>query len=126
MLKSYDWAIEQRNKGVCVVSGFHSQIEKDVLHFLLKGTQPVIMVLARGMKKNLSPDVRKALDEKRLLIVSPFAESVGRVSEKTSIIRNEVITNLADEIQVAFVRTGGNLEYLISRLEKPVRIGFVS
>jgi len=32
ILKSYDWAIEQREKGVCVISGFHSKIEKDVLH----------------------------------------------------------------------------------------------
>ena len=30
ILKTYDWAIEQRKKGVCVVSGFHSKIEKDV------------------------------------------------------------------------------------------------
>jgi len=29
ILKTYDWAIEQRDKGLCVVSGFHSKIEKD-------------------------------------------------------------------------------------------------
>jgi hypothetical protein len=40
VLKSYDWAIEQRDNGVCVISGFHSRIEKDVLHYLLKGAQP--------------------------------------------------------------------------------------
>ena len=28
ILKCYDWAIEQREKGNCVISGFHSQIEK--------------------------------------------------------------------------------------------------
>lgn len=37
VLKCYDWAIEQREKGNCVISGFHSQLEKDVLHYLLKG-----------------------------------------------------------------------------------------
>jgi predicted Rossmann fold nucleotide-binding protein DprA/Smf involved in DNA uptake len=37
LLKCYDWAIKQREKEVCVISGFHSQIEKDVLHYLLKG-----------------------------------------------------------------------------------------
>ncbi|HHT9146151.1 MAG TPA: DNA-binding protein, partial [Candidatus Wunengus sp. YC61] len=51
ILKSYDWAIEQREKGVCVISGFHSKIEIDVLHYLLKGTQPIILALARGLKK---------------------------------------------------------------------------
>jgi len=42
VLKSYDLAIEQRGKGVCVISGFHSKIENDVLHYLLKGKQPII------------------------------------------------------------------------------------
>lgn len=48
VLKCYDWAIAQREDGNCVISGFHSQIEKDVLHYLLKGTQAIIVVLARG------------------------------------------------------------------------------
>jgi predicted Rossmann fold nucleotide-binding protein DprA/Smf involved in DNA uptake len=27
VLKSFDWAIEQCEKGVCVISGFHSRID---------------------------------------------------------------------------------------------------
>lgn len=50
VLKCYDWAIAQRDAGNCVISGFHSKIEKDVLHYLLKGTQPIIVALARGLK----------------------------------------------------------------------------
>ena len=61
VLKSYDWAIEQREKGVCVISGFHSKIEKDVLHYLLKGSQPVILALARGLKKRLEHELKEAL-----------------------------------------------------------------
>ena len=72
VLKCYDWALEQRQKGVCVISGFHSQIEKDVLHYLLKGTQPIIVVLARGLKEKLEPEFEKPLQENRLLILSPF------------------------------------------------------
>ena len=30
ILKTYDWAIEQREKGVCIISGFHSKIEKAI------------------------------------------------------------------------------------------------
>jgi len=52
VLKCYDWAIEQREKGNCVVSGFHSQLEKDVFHYLLKGKQPIINTLARDLKEN--------------------------------------------------------------------------
>jgi len=39
VLKCYDWATEKRKQGTCVISGFHSQLEKDVLHFLIKGNQ---------------------------------------------------------------------------------------
>lgn len=53
ILKCYDWAIQQREEGNCVIIGFHSQIEKDVLHYMLKGNQPIIVVLARDLKSNL-------------------------------------------------------------------------
>ena len=46
VLRCYDWATEMRNRGECVVSGFSSKLEQDVLHFLLKGSQPIIIVLA--------------------------------------------------------------------------------
>ena len=42
ILKSYDWAIEQREKRVCVISGFHSKIGKDVLRSLLKDYRDTI------------------------------------------------------------------------------------
>lgn len=35
ILKTYDWAMEQRDKEICVVSGFHSKIEKDVFDILV-------------------------------------------------------------------------------------------
>jgi len=57
ILKSYDWAIEQRDKGICIISGFHSKIEKDVFHYLIKGNQPVIIVLERYFKKRYTPFV---------------------------------------------------------------------
>ena len=51
VLQVYDWATEMRNRGECVVSGFCSKLEQDVLHCLLKGRQPIIIVLARKMYK---------------------------------------------------------------------------
>ncbi len=71
ILRSYDWAIEQRYKEICIISGFHSKIERDVLDFLLKGSQPIIMVLARNMKKRFPSEQRKAIEENRLLVISP-------------------------------------------------------
>lgn len=60
VLKVYDWATDMRNRGECVVSGFCSKLEKDVLHFLLKGSQPIILVLARRMYKVIPADLETA------------------------------------------------------------------
>ena len=115
VLKSYDWAIEQREKGNCVISGFHSQIEKDVLHFLLKGKQPVIMVLARGMKKRWEPEIMEATETGRLLIISPFEVSVRRVSKKTAIKRNRIILDLSDEVYIPSIDKNGALYSLVKK-----------
>ena len=114
ILKSYDWAIEHREKGVCVISGFHSKIEKDVLHYLLKGTQPIILALARGLKKRPEPELKDALDKNRLLIVTPFGEKVKRVTRETANQRNHLMAELADEIFVAYASPCGNIEKLIT------------
>jgi len=91
VLKSYDWAKEQREKGNCIVCGNHSQIEKDVFEILLKGKQPLILVLARSMKTRWEPEIEKAINEKRLLVISPFEKETKRVTRKTAEIRNKKI-----------------------------------
>ena len=42
ILKTYDLARELRDKGVPVISGFHSPMEKECLSLLLRGKQPII------------------------------------------------------------------------------------
>ncbi|MDP3030135.1 MAG: DNA-binding protein [Deltaproteobacteria bacterium] len=124
VLKCYDWAIEQLDQGNCVISGFHSKIEKDVFHYLLAGTQPVIMALARGMKEKIEPELKAAIDAERLLIVSPFENSVKRVSAETAEKRNRFMIELADEVVIGFAGKGGMLERLIAGVndKKLIRI----
>ncbi len=120
VLKCYDWAVEQRESGVCVISGFHSQIEKDVLHYLLKGKQPIIVALARGLKEKLEPEFEKPLQDGRLLIISPFDKSIKRVTELTAETRNKLMTDLADQITIGYASPGGQLEELVKGIEKPI------
>ena len=120
VLKCYDWAIEQRESGACVISGFHSQIEKDVLHYLLKGKQPIILVLARGLKEKIEPEFEKPMEEGRLLIITPFDKTVKRVTELTAETRNKLMTDLSDKITVGYSSTGGQLEKLLQNIEKPI------
>ena len=114
VLKCYDWAIEQRNLDNCVISGFHSKIEKDVFHYLLAGKQPIIMVLARGIKNSIEPEIKKAIDEDRLLLVTPFAEDVKQITTATAEIRNRFMIELADEVVIGYAGKGGMLERLVA------------
>ena len=120
VLKCYDWAIEQREKGNCVISGFHSQLEKDVLHYLLKGKQPVILALARGLKEKLEPEFEKPLEQGRLLIITPFDKSVKRVTEQTADIRNKMMIELTHNITVGYASEAGKLETLLKTTEKEI------
>ena len=120
VLKCYDWAIEQREKGVCVISGFHSQLEKDVFHYLLKGNQPIIIALARGLKEKVEPKLIKPLEQGRILIISPFDKTVKRVTEQTAEIRNKMMIELADSITIGYTSEGGKLEDLLKVSEKPI------
>jgi hypothetical protein len=113
VLKCYDWALEQREAGKCVISGFHSQLEKDVLHYLLKGKQPIIIALARGLKQTIAPELQAAMEAGRLLIITPFEEKVKWVTEETSAVRNKMMVELANEIVVGFASEGGKLAELI-------------
>lgn len=110
VLKCYDWATEMRSRGECVVSGFSSKLEQDVLHFLLKGTSPIILVLARRMYKTIPEELRKPLAENRLLIIS--VSTATRQSKATALIRNRYICELADEILFVGVTEQSSLNVL--------------
>jgi len=96
VLRCYDWATEMRNRGECVVSGFSSKLELDVLHFLLKGSQPIIIVIARRMYKVIPEELKEALAQNRLLIIS--TSTAVRQSKATALARNKYICDMADSI----------------------------
>lgn len=113
ILKTYDWAIAQRDKGICVVSGFHSKIEKDVFHYLLKGEQSMILVLARSIYKKIPEILDKEIIKGRLLIISPFRSNDKRASMNLCIKRNKYIVDLSNELFIPFVAVDGVLSRII-------------
>lgn len=122
VLKSLDWAKRKKDRGQCVISCFHSRIEKDVFDILLKGTQPLILMLARGMKKRWDKEIRNALQQERLLILSPFDESVTRITQKTANKRNQIMADIADDVFLAYAHKNGNLDTLLKGItDKPVK-----
>jgi hypothetical protein len=125
VLKCYDWAIVQREAGNCVIGGFHSKIEKDVLHYLLKGTQPIIVALARSLKTNLEPEFVQPLKDGRLLIVSPFDKKIRRADKRTASIRNQLMLDLADNATIGHASPGGNLEKMLNSIPSKYRVEFI-
>ncbi len=117
ILKTLDWAREQKEKKRCIISGFHSKIEIDVFDILIKGEQPLILVLARGMKKRWSQKIKKAIENEKLLIISPFEENIKYITQETANNRNEIMADLANEVFIAYYITNGNLHQLIKALE---------
>ena len=67
ILKSFDWATSVP-KDSCIISGFQTKLEKDVLQLLLKRHIPVIIVLARRMYKELPVEIQSAIDGNEALI----------------------------------------------------------
>ena len=94
VLRCYDWATA-KHEG-CVVSSFSSKLEQDVLHFLIKAKCPVILVLARCMYKVIPEELREAIEEGRLLMIS--VSNAVRQSKVTAHARNKYICEIADQI----------------------------
>ncbi len=105
VMKCYDWAASKHEGAI--VSGFSSKLEKDVLHFLIKGKQPVLLVLARQMYKQIPQELQPLLEENRLLIIS-VSNSV-RQSRATALARNRYICELADKIIMVGVTENSSL-----------------
>lgn len=108
ILRCYDWATQMADSNNVVIGGFQSKIEKDVLHFLLKGKQPVIIVIARQMYKELPNELTNPMNEGRLLIISTSPNAV-RVSKDTANKRNLYISEMADEIVFGYISKESSL-----------------
>jgi len=96
VLKCYDWAVKMAQEKQCVISGFSSHLEHEVLHFLSKGKQPIILVLARQIYKQIPIGLQSLIDANRLLIIS--VSNATRQSKATAHSRNKYICEIADQI----------------------------
>ena len=107
VLSCYDWAQQASRGSECIVSGFSSHLEKQVLHFLKKGTCPIILVLAREMYKQIPSEFQSMLADNRLLIIS--VSKAVRQSKATALVRNRHICEMADSILFVGVTESSSL-----------------
>ena len=118
ILTAYDQAARWRDERRCIISGFHSPVEKECLRILLRGTSPIIICPARGLPKRIPPDWQKPFDDGRLLILSAFPETETRITADLARRRNEFAATLADEVWFAHITPGGNNDMLTTSLAR--------
>ena len=68
----------------------------------------LIRVLARGMYRRIPAEQRQAINNGRLVLISPFTENIRRASKRTAIKRNKVAAALADKILIAHAEPGSS------------------
>ena len=111
ILKIYDLARAMRDAGVPVIGGFQTSMERECLRLLLRGNQPVVVCPARGIDHMRIPrDWRPALDDGRLLFLSPFPATVRRPTAELSVQRNNLVASLASRVFIAHAAPGSKTE----------------
>ena len=118
ILRTHDQVVRWRDAGCCIISGFHSPVEKECLEILLRSKPPVIICPARSLEKLRLPTAwRVPLNEGRLLILSCFAAGNSRVTAELAAQRNLFVAALADEVCFAHITPGGQMEQLARRVK---------
>ena len=111
ILKTYDLARAMRDAAVPVIGGFQTPMERECLRLLLRGEQPVVVCPARGIDNlRLPRDWRPALDEGRLLVLSPFPATVRRPTAELAAQRNNLVADLSQQAFIAHAAPGSKTE----------------
>ena len=111
VIRTFDAIRELRDAGVVVAGGFHSPMEMECLEFLLRGEQPVVVVLAKGLQQSRLPGSwRKAVVARRLLVLSPFPDSVRRTTKVAAQARNEFVAGYATAVLIPHASPAGKAE----------------
>jgi predicted Rossmann fold nucleotide-binding protein DprA/Smf involved in DNA uptake len=126
ILSAHDLAARWRDEGRCVISGFHSPLEQECFQILLRGRQPIVAVLARGLTgMRLHAAWKRPLADGRLLLLSGFPASVKRPVKANAVERNKLVAALANEIVFAHISEGSHLTNLLEAAHKwriPARV----
>lgn len=116
ILRAYDQAARWRDTGRAVIGGFHSPMEHECLRLLLRGPQPVVVGLARGLPARLPPEFRPALASGRLLLLTSAPVAERRATRTSAARRNLLVAALATEVWFAHIAPGGQMERLARRI----------
>jgi len=116
VIKTLDTIRKVRDAGIVVAGGFHSPMERECLHFLLRGPQAVLWCPAAGLRCSpLGIEEQRSLDERRLSLLSIFDEGAANATPELASRRNDVVAALADVVLVVHAVAGGKAEATLRR-----------
>ena len=111
VMPSLDWATSLNPATDCVIGGFQSDLERDVLRFLLRKKIPVIIVLARRMYSTLPEIYRQPIDEGRMLIISNT--EAPRVSKVNAQKRNLYVASQCKKLIIGSLPPQSSLNEIV-------------
>lgn len=107
ILPSLDWAATAARGSSPIASTFHSKLEVAVLDVLLRGTCPIILVLARQPYKILPDKLKEAVASGRLEILPVSDDS--RISKESALQANQYICEHAQSLTFGFLSQESSL-----------------
>ena len=94
-------------------------MEQECLNLLLRGTQPIVVCLARSLERPRLPRAwRTPIEQGRLLVLSPFPPDATRTTQKLTEARNLLVSELATALFIAHAAPGSHTEIIRHTLEE--------
>lgn len=113
VVMAYDIARALRDAGVAVAGGFDAPVERDCLTFLLRGSQPVLVMPARPLERFRPPAAwTTAIADGRLHLESPFHADERGSPLANARRRNIALAERASAVLIAHAHPGGGVERL--------------
>jgi hypothetical protein len=109
--------------GEAIISGFLSPMERAVFQAGLEHKRPLIWVKPWGLEETgMMHHARTALDEGRLLVLSPFAESIEAPSIRRAAWCNQYVLAHCDRMVIGHLNPGGMLACVLSEADPELEI----
>jgi hypothetical protein len=108
--------------GEAILCGFLSPMERAVFKACLEHRRPMIWVRPWGFQKDAIPSVHRAVEEGRLLIISPFDDEVETPSARRAAWCNHYVLTHCDRAVVGHLNPGGVLACVLSEADPEMEV----
>ena len=109
--------------GEVILSGFLSPMEREVFNAGLKHGKPMIWVKPWGLDEaSHTAPVRKAIEDGRLLVVSPFADHIEAPSMRRAAWCNQYVLAHSGRVVVGHLNPDGKLACVLSEADPETEV----